>query len=49
MKAKVGLWIDHRKTIVAALTDKGEETGLVKVRATWVPMNHNRYWQTIAD
>ena len=26
---KVGLWIDHRKAIVVAVTDKGEETGLV--------------------
>jgi hypothetical protein len=29
MKAKVGLWIDHRKAIVVVVTDKGEETGLV--------------------
>ena len=29
MKKKVGLWIDHRKTIVVAVTDKGEEMGLV--------------------
>ena len=29
MKTKVGLWIDHRKTIVVAVTDKGEEIGLV--------------------
>ena len=29
MKAKVGLWIDHRKAIVVAVTDNGEETGLV--------------------
>jgi hypothetical protein len=29
MKAKVGLWIDHRKAIVVAVTDKREETGLV--------------------
>ncbi len=29
MKAKVGLWIDHRKAIVVAVSDKGEETGLV--------------------
>ena len=29
MKTKVGLWIDHRKAIVVAITDKGEETGLV--------------------
>jgi hypothetical protein len=26
MQAKVGLWIDHKKAVVAAITDKGEET-----------------------
>jgi 2'-5' RNA ligase len=26
MKAKVGLWIDHRKAIIVVLTEKGEET-----------------------
>ena len=25
MRAKVGLWIDHRKAIVVTVTDKGEE------------------------
>jgi hypothetical protein len=29
MRIKVGLWIDHRKAIVLAVTDKGEETGLI--------------------
>jgi hypothetical protein len=29
MKTKVGLWIDHRKAIVVAITDKGEETRLI--------------------
>ena len=29
MRTRVGLWIDHRKAIVVAVTDKGEETGLV--------------------
>jgi hypothetical protein len=29
MKTKVGLWIDHRKAIVVAVTDKGEETALI--------------------
>jgi hypothetical protein len=28
MRAKVGLWIDHRKAIVVTVTDKGEEIGL---------------------
>jgi hypothetical protein len=29
MRTKVGLWIDHRKAIVVAVTEKGEETGLI--------------------
>ena len=29
MRKKVGLWIDHRKAIVVAVTDKGEEIGLI--------------------
>ena len=29
MRTKVGLWIDHRKAIVVAVTDKGEEIGLI--------------------
>jgi stalled ribosome rescue protein Dom34 len=29
MLKKVGLWIDHRKAIVVAVTDEGEETGLI--------------------
>jgi len=29
MKTKVGLWIDHRKALVVAVTDKGEEIRLV--------------------
>ena len=29
MSTKVGLWIDHRKAIVVAVTDKGEEIGLI--------------------
>jgi len=29
MRTRVGLWIDHRKAIVVAVTDRGEETGLV--------------------
>ena len=28
MRAKVGLWIDHRKAIVVTVTDKGEEISL---------------------
>ena len=33
MKTKVGLWIDHKKAIVVAVTDKGEETGLIISKA----------------
>jgi hypothetical protein len=29
MKSKVGLWIDHRKAIVVAMTDKGERNALI--------------------
>jgi len=29
MKTRVGLWIDHRKAIVVAVTDKGEELRLM--------------------
>jgi stalled ribosome rescue protein Dom34 len=30
MKKEVGLWIDHRKTVIVSVTDKGEETSLIK-------------------
>ncbi len=29
MNSQMGVWIDHRKAIVVAVTDQGEETGLV--------------------
>jgi hypothetical protein len=29
MRTKVGLWIDHRKANIVALTDKGEEISLI--------------------
>jgi hypothetical protein len=29
MKAKVGLWIDHKKANIVIVTDKGEEMGLI--------------------
>lgn len=32
MKTRVGLWIDHRKAVVVALTEKGGEMGLVLSR-----------------
>jgi hypothetical protein len=33
MRTKVGLWIDHKKAIVVAITDKGEEIGLIISKA----------------
>jgi hypothetical protein len=33
MKTKAGLWIDHRKAIIVAVTDKGEEIGLIISKA----------------
>ncbi len=29
MKTRVGVWIDHRKAAIVAVTDKGEEIGLI--------------------
>ncbi len=29
MRTRVGLWIDHRKALIVAVTDKGEEIGLI--------------------
>jgi hypothetical protein len=29
VKTKAGLWIDHRKAVIVAVTDDGEETGLI--------------------
>ena len=29
MRIKVGLWIDHRKTLIVVVTDKGEEIRLI--------------------
>ena len=29
MRTKVGLWIDHRKALIVAVTDKGEEISLI--------------------
>ncbi len=33
MKTKVGLWIDHRKAVIVAVTDKGEDIGLIISKA----------------
>ena len=30
MKREVGIWIDHRKAVIVSVTDKGEETSLIK-------------------
>ena len=37
MKKKVGLWLDHRKAVVVAVTDKGEEIGLIISKAEKQP------------
>jgi len=29
MKTKVGVWVDHRKAVIVAVTDTGDETGIV--------------------
>jgi stalled ribosome rescue protein Dom34 len=29
MKKEVGVWIDHRKTVIVSVTDNGEETSLI--------------------
>lgn len=33
MRTKVGLWIDHRKAIIVAITDEGEEIDLIISKA----------------
>jgi len=38
MKTTVGLWIDHRKAIIVAVTGKGEEMGLVISKAEKQPL-----------
>ena len=30
MRRKVGIWIDHRKTVIVSVSDKGEETSLIR-------------------
>jgi hypothetical protein len=37
MRTRVGLWIDHRKAIIVAVTDKGEEIGLIISKAEKQP------------
>jgi len=33
MKTTVGVWIDHRKAVIVAVTNKGEETRLIISKA----------------
>lgn len=33
MRTRAGLWIDHRKAVVVAVTDAGEETALIISKA----------------
>ena len=37
MRTRVGLWIDHRKAMVVAVTDQGEEMGLIISRVEKQP------------
>jgi hypothetical protein len=37
MKARVGLWIDHKQAIVVTVTDKGDEMGLIISKAEKQP------------
>ena len=30
MKTKIGLWIDHRKAVIVAVSGKGEETSVIE-------------------
>ncbi len=30
MQATVGLWIDHRKTVIAVMSNRGEETMVIE-------------------
>jgi len=59
MKTTVGVWIDHRKAVVVAVTDAGEEMGLTiskvekQLRRSGdsplkAPMKPSRSRQTIA-
>jgi hypothetical protein len=37
MKKRVGLWIDHKKAVIVAITDKGEETQRITSEAEKQP------------
>ena len=41
MRTKVGLWIDHRKALIVAVTDKEEEIRLVISKAEKQPGRHD--------
>jgi len=43
MKKEVGLWMDHRKAVIVAITDKAEET---KVIISKVEKQLRRGWFT---
>ena len=49
MRTKVGLWIDHRKAIIVAVTDKGEEIRLIiskverQLRRSGIPLLRGAY------
>ena len=58
MKAKVGLWIDHREAIIVVLTEKGEEAKRIEstvkssfavlvVRLPMSHLSHNWFLQMI--
>jgi hypothetical protein len=37
MRTIVGLWIDHRKTVIAVVSDKGEETKVIESKVEKQP------------
>jgi hypothetical protein len=40
MKKFVGLWIDHRKAVIAAVSDRGEETKVIESNVEKQPGRH---------
>ena len=41
MKTIAGLWIDHRKAVIAVLSDKGEETNVIESNVEKHPGAHS--------
>jgi hypothetical protein len=37
MKTNMGLWIDHRKAVIVAVSSKGEKTSVIESRAERQP------------